>query len=232
MSPDAYRLALQNTYKASLGAVCKTLLGFKDVNERTHKNLIQVLEHPHKRKLCVEPRGSLKTTIGVTANCVWKLINNPNLRIYVVSEVYVNSKNLIREIKGCFESEAFMNVFGDWRGERWGEGEITIKTRTKNLKEASITAGGIGTIKVGQHFDVIIIDDANSNKNSDTPEKCQKVIDFYKYLISILEPNGEFVIIGTRYSSNDLPQMVLDNCGIKNLSEIASHNKKILSQYS
>jgi hypothetical protein len=89
-------------------------------------------------------------------------------------------------------------------GGKWGESEITISTRKRNRKEASITVGGIGTVKVGQHYDMIIGDDYNSPTNSDTPEKCQKVIDHVRYNLNILNPGGEYVFIGTRYAERDV----------------------------
>ena len=75
--------------------------------------------------------------------------------------------------------------------------------------EASITVGGVGTTKVGQHFSLVVGDDYNSPANSKTPEMAQKVIDHYKYNLSILEPGGTYVIIGTRYSENDLIGYIL-----------------------
>ena len=228
----AHKEALKVIYRKSLAAVCINLLGFADVNPHTHGNMIRTLEHPHDRKMIVEPRGSLKTSIAITGYCIWRLLNNPNLRILIMSEVYVNSKNLVREIKAIMESKNFVELYGSWKGPQWGEAEITIKPRTKVYKEASITAGGIGTSKVGQHFDIILLDDINGSKNSDTPEKCAKVHEFYRYLASILEPNGEMMIVGTRYSQADCIGRILeDECGIKDLKEIPLHNQKILDMY-
>jgi hypothetical protein len=131
-------------------------------------------------------------------------MRNPNLSILLDSELYTNSKNLLREIKGHLLSSAFTRIFGNVEGGKWDEGEIILSTRTQNRKEASITVGGIGTTKVGQHYDLIIGDDYNSASNSDTPEKCQKVLDHYKYNLNILNPGGEYLIIGTRYAELDV----------------------------
>jgi hypothetical protein len=104
-----------------------------------------------------------------------------------------------------------VQLFGDFKSNQWAEGSITIKQRTKILKEASITASGVGTGKTGQHYDVIIHDDLNSSKNSQTKEMRDKVINHYKLNTSILEPEGIMVIIGTRYSADDVIGWVLDN---------------------
>ena len=93
--------------------------------------------------------------------------------------------------------------FGNQVGSKWDEGEVIV-TRTKIKKEASITAGGLGTTRVGQHYDLIIGDDYNSPQNSETPEKCQKVIDHVRYNLNILNPHGEYLFIGTRYAERDV----------------------------
>lgn len=126
--------------------------------------------------------------------------------------MYTNSKNLLREIKTHLESERLTNLFGPFKTDsNWNEGEITVRQRTKNLKEATITAGGVETTKVGQHYDLIIFDDMNSDKNSNTQEGREKIINHYKMSTAILDPGGTIVVIGTRYAHNDLIGHILEN---------------------
>ncbi len=166
------------------------------------------------------PRGTFKSTLGSVSYPIWRLLKDPNLTILIDSEIYTNSKNFLREIKGHFQSERMINLFGEQVGGKWDEGEIIIRGRTQNRKEASITVGGIGTTKVGQHYDIIIGDDMNSPANSETPEKCQKVIDHFRYNGNILNPGGEYLIIGTRYSERDVIGFCLSEIlGEKHLAE-------------
>jgi hypothetical protein len=209
---EAARLAVSNGYRRSLYLTAKTLLGYKDINRDTHGGIISALESPRARKLICVPRGCLKSTIACVAYPIWLLLRNPNLRILIDSELYTNSKNFLREIKAQLETPRMTSVFGTFKSDtNWNEGKITIRQRTIVKKEASITVGGVGTTKVGQHYDVIIGDDYNSNKNSLTPEGCEKVINHYRYNQSILEPDGTYVVIGTRYSENDLIGFILKN---------------------
>lgn len=204
--------ALNSIYKNSLYRTAKHLLSYKDINEKTHGGIIRALESDSKRKLICVPRGCLKSTIACVSFPIWLLINNPNLRILIDSELFNNSKNFLREIKAHLVSPRLTKIFGEFKtDENWNASEITIRQRTEVKKEASITVGGVGTTKVGQHYDVIIGDDYNSNKNSATPEGCQKVIDHYRYNTSILEPMGIYVVIGTRYSELDLIGFILKN---------------------
>jgi hypothetical protein len=127
------------------------------------------------------------------------------------SEIYSNSKNFLREIKGHIESPQFKMLFGDWKGDVWQEGEIIIKTRTKVYKEPSIVCAGVETTKVGMHFDVIIHDDLCSDNNMQTEDSREKVIRHYQMNTSILEPNGIMIVIGTRYHEQDIIGHIIEN---------------------
>ena len=193
------KLFLSNFYLFS-----KFFLYYTDITKETHAQFISVFESKATRKIMVMPRGTFKSTLGSVAYPIWRLLKDPNLTILLDSELYTNSKNFIREIKGNLDSERMRLFFGDQKGSKWDEAEIIVKTRTKNIKEASITAGGVGTTKVGQHYGLIIADDYNSPQNSETPEKCQKVIDHTRYCMNILNPGGEYLWIGTRYAERDV----------------------------
>lgn len=211
MNEEAYRLALQEAYCDSLYHTCTSLFGFKDVTTRTHRGIITALEDENTRKLICVPRGTLKSTICSVAYPIWRLMKNPNLRILLDSELYTNSKNLLREIKGLTQTQKFIDYFGDWKTEVWNESEIIIKPRNKVLKEASITVGGIGTTKVGQHYDEIIGDDYNSPSNSNSKEQRDQVISHFQYNQAILEPGGRYIVVGTRYAEEDLIGWIISN---------------------
>lgn len=209
---SAAKGALKIVYNDSLFHTATTLLGYRDVNKSTHGGIIDALESENSRKLICVPRGCLKSTIACVSYPIWRLNKNPNLRILIDSELFTNSKNFLREIKQQLESPRLTRIFGQYKSDtNWNEAEITIRQRTVVKKEASITVGGVGTTKVGQHYDLIIGDDYNSNKNSATAEGRAKVIDHYRYNISILEPTGTYVVIGTRYSEDDLIGFILKN---------------------
>ena len=208
---------IADKYRSSLYLTCKDLLGYKDISRPTHGGIIRALEAPTRRKLICVPRGCFKSSIAVVGYCVHSLINNPNLRILIDSELYSNSTTFLREIKAHMESEKLTRIFGTFKtGSVWNEGEITIAQRTIPKKEASITCGGIGTTKVGQHYDVIIGDDYNSPKNTGTPEGRRKVIDHIRYNMSILDPGGAYLFTATRYHEEDASGFILrDLMGIK-----------------
>lgn len=196
---------LADTYRKSLFATSHGLLGMKDVSRSSHMEMIKILESPSQRRIIVAPRGSLKSSIGVVAYSIWKLLINPNERILIDSAVYTNSKNFIREIKSHLESDRLTRLYGTFKTDtNWTEGSITISQRSHPYKESSITAGGLGATKVSQHYSTIIMDDISADKNSATIELRQKVIDHYKMNIALLEPDGVLTVIGTRYAADDI----------------------------
>lgn len=212
LSPDEQRVALREVFKASLYRTAKYLLGYKEITAYTHRETVQCLESPTTRKLIVLPRGCFKSSLGSASYPIWRLLKNPNERILLDSELYSNSKNFLREIKGHLESPTLTELFGPFRNDScWNEGEILINQRNRIYKEASITASGIGSEKTGQHYSVIICDDLNSPSNSATQEGRDKVVQHYRYLTSILEPDGTLVVIGTRYAEMDIPGFILHN---------------------
>jgi len=210
---DAINSILRDKFKASLFLTCRHLLGYKDITSHTHGAMIEALESLTKRKLCLMPRGTFKSSIASVAYPIWTLMRDPNARVMLDGEVFSNSSKMIVEIKGHLQSEFFVSVFGDWKGPLWTDSEITIAPRTKNLKDPSIAASGIETTRVGRHVDLIVCDDLHSDNNSRTPEACKKVVDHFKMLTPILEPVGlsTIVVVGTRYSAADVYQYILDD---------------------
>jgi hypothetical protein len=223
MNPEKFECI--KMFYNSLYLTSKILLNYKEVEKEVHGPIFKILESDVKKKLIVCPRGAFKSSICVVSYAIWQLIRNPNLRILIDSELYSNSKTFVREIKEKIQTPMFIDLFGNWLGPIWTEGAFTVSVRDKIYKEPSIMAGGIGTVKTGLHFDLIIHDDLNSKKNSNTPEACQKIIDHYKYNLSILEPEGSVVVVGTRYSMKDLIGHIIEH-------EIQEDQSKIYESYT
>lgn len=203
---DYYR----SVFRSSLLGCAKGLLGYEEVNKKTHGSTIKALEAKEKRALICMPRGTFKSSLASVAYPIWLLLRNPNERILIDSELYTNSKNYLREIKGHLLKSELTSLFGEFKDDScWNESEILIKQRTKVHKEASITAAGIGTEKTGQHYTTVICDDLNSPNNSGTEEGIEKVLNHFRMMTSILEPTGKLILIGTRYHERDCIGMVL-----------------------
>ncbi|RPI49561.1 MAG: hypothetical protein EHM49_09745, partial [Deltaproteobacteria bacterium] len=192
----------------------KYVLGYAQVEEVPHRELCDRLVSDTKKKLILLPRGSFKSTIATISFPIWKLTQDPNLRILISSETYGQSKTFLTAIKQQIEAnELFKTIYGELKKEDtvWRQEEITVAGRTKVAREPSIGVSGVGQTKVGLHYDIIILDDVVSDRNINTPDQIAKTINHYKLLLSILEPGGLLIIIGTRYSFADLYGHLLEN---------------------
>ncbi len=199
-------------YQHDFFSFLQNVLEYHDVNVKTHGDIIKCLTDESLKKLIVQPRGSLKSSICTVGFSTWNIIKNPNVRILIDSAFYKNSKNFIREIRAHLKKPILTKLFGEFEHPtNWSEGSITVRQRTKALKESTVTASGIGASKVSQHYDIIIIDDINDEKNSRTLELRENVLDHYRRTISLLEPGGILIIVGTRYSANDVIGFVFEN---------------------
>lgn len=159
----------------------------------------------NSRTLILAPRGHGKSTICTVAYAIYKLLNEPNLRILIISNTDTQAVTLLGEIKQQIESPSFQKLFGDLRGEPWHNHRITLRTRDKIFKEASVTAmGAHGPVIMG-HYDIIIVDDSVDERNARSEVKRRALRTWYlKTLLPTLEPWGELHVLGTRWHPLDL----------------------------
>lgn len=162
-------------------------------------------------RLYLAPRGLGKSTILTVVDSVMIPLQFPDVRILIASRVKDMAKDLLSEIQGCFENERFVDLFGDLRGDKWGTGEATVKTRVKKWKEPTWLAAGADGPVTSKHFDHIKADDLVDEKNARTEGERARIHTFmYKTLVPTLMhvrddgSPGEIDMIGTRYHPDDL----------------------------
>uniref|UniRef100_A0A6M3K7M0 Putative terminase n=1 Tax=viral metagenome TaxID=1070528 RepID=A0A6M3K7M0_9ZZZZ len=169
-------------------------------------------------------RNTLKTTLlaGLMARFIGR---DRNIRIYYCTNVHSLSLEMsravqhqlahnekIHEIYGRFEPEGAKQSVA--RGEdddaNWTQAHWTVKGRTKYLKEPTFTAGSVGKTAVGNHFDIIILDDCVDYENTKTAESINALIEWFKLVRSLRDkkstygPGGCTLVVGTRYEDGDL----------------------------
>jgi hypothetical protein len=164
-------------------------------------------------RLLLFPRGSFKSTIASVAYPLWRLSKDKNLRILIDSQTLDQSTVFLNGVKSHIErNERFRDIFGDWKHiPGWEKESIEIAGRDSRLRDPSIRVGGINKPVTGGHYDIIIADDLHDQKNSQTEEQCKKVIEHWQLLFPILAPQGEMIVIGTRWSPFDLYGWILRN---------------------
>jgi predicted phage terminase large subunit-like protein len=171
----------------------------------------------HQQTLDLAPRGCGKTRIGDIGYAAWKAVNNPNIRILIVSDTDTHAVRFLGTIKAVLESHPILKqYYGELRGNKWTDHEIVLKTRTdKTLTEATISAMGMysGAVTTG-HYSVIIADDLINFDNSRTEGQRERSKDWFKTtLLPTILPGGEIHCLGTRYHYSDLWDMVQNEFG-------------------
>jgi predicted phage terminase large subunit-like protein len=185
---------------------------YKPIIADFHYEMMKFAEGSSKRKLILVPRGHFKSSLITVPLIIQTLLKNPNARILITNATLDNSQGFLRSIKGYMESnEKLRYLFGEFKSDKWNEGEIIIKQRNKKqIKESSVMASSVDKSIVSQHFDLIIGDDLVNRESINTREQLIKTKTYYKDLLDLLDPEGQIVIIGTRWHYDDLYQYILD----------------------
>jgi hypothetical protein len=186
---------------------------------KLHKDgLAWVNDGAHKRRLILWPRGHLKTTTFTQSEMVRKALLDPDVRILISSAKWDNAKRILLGIKGILATEQFIELYGDLlpkttsaKTYKNNDSELTLMNRVNmRLNQATFTTTGIDKEMTSQHYDFIVHDDLVARDNVGTTEMMDKVIQYYRDCVSLLDPKKEMWIIGTRWHPLDLYGFLID----------------------
>lgn len=202
---------VRNACKNSLHFLCTKMLGYNDW-DLIHDDIEKFVSRKSLRKLLLVPRGHLKTAIVTKGFAIQSLLRNPDVRILIANQVWDKSREMLYEIKQLLtEKTDLPKLFGEFVSERWREDDIVIKQRRKALAAPTIGTSGVEAELTSSHYDIIILDDLQGEKNFQTPESREKVKRYYRSMIDLIEPGGLIVVIGTRWHLDDVYQYIIDN---------------------
>jgi len=185
-----------------LAPVHKEICGFIDKDKK-------------KKKLLLIPRAHLKSTVVTVSRCVQAIVKDPSIRILIANANYSNACSFLTEVKRHLKFNEKVHMFwGDLSkdAEKWSESQIMLSKSgvVGSKKEPTVTAMGVDSSLTSQHYDMIIMDDLVNDKTVNTMDQIQKTINFYKECLNLLEPDGEVIIIGTRWHDSDLYGWIMD----------------------
>lgn len=192
----------------------RRVLGYQ-FDHNPHRELCGFVDQlPDKKtELMLAPRGCFKTSIISQAYPTRRIIDNPNIRILLDSVALSNSQDNLKVIRGFFENnQKIKELYGDFYGKNltWNDTEFVVSRRTNSrLKEPTVRASGIDKVQIGPHYDLIIADDLHNRDNFRTVEQVQKVKEHIRLIFGLLDPGGEFIIGGHRWSYTDAYSMVM-----------------------
>lgn len=170
--------------------------------------------------LCLMPRGTLKSSVVTMGFAIQWLLNFPDDRVLIDSETFSKSTAFLTEIRGHYEDndelrKVFEHIYGvmpdaNHRKDTWADRAINLACRSRKRKEESISCAGIDVTKNGMHYDLVIMDDLHSEKNTKNADQIEQVKEHYRLVYSLLDPGKPAIVIGTRWDYNDLYQMIID----------------------
>lgn len=208
---------LRKKYKSNSYLLAKDLLGFKDLTIDFHyKNICVKMDEPRKKqiRLWLLPRGFFKTTILTITQAIKLQINNPSIRIAIISSVLANAEDMVSAIGFPYlTNEKFRMLFSEWCPKKpsapettWTKQEIHIPNRGgRPVMEGTFEAFGADSTTTSRHFDHLIIDDLVTRENTTTRDQMNKVREMWKSIFPLRnDPDTPIEVIGTRWDDNEL----------------------------
>lgn len=152
-------------------------------------------------------------SITITVDYVtWRICQNPNFRVLIVSQtqrlaadfLYAIKQRLTHPMYEDLQAAYAAGVGFNSKSASWQATRITFgdELRESSEKDPNIEAVGIGGQIYGKRADMIIIDDAVTLANANDFERQIKWLT--QDVRSRLNPTGKLIVIGTRVSAVDL----------------------------
>jgi len=204
------------SYEFDFYTFTKKVLNYNKLGEM-HKEWCKEATLSDKRKLFLKPRGTYKSTIYTVAYPIYKLLHNPNERILIVNATSENAEAFLREITSHFvRNERFISLFGHKIDPRAAKiSSITFLNRTTYHKEPTISTIGVLGNLVSAHYSTIICDDLCNQQDRESPSIRERKKKWFQDLLSILDPGGELIVVGTRWHFKDLYNYIMEDLNPK-----------------
>tara|TARA_Y100000296_G_scaffold66371_1_gene78400 strand:+ start:31459 stop:33237 length:1779 start_codon:yes stop_codon:yes gene_type:complete len=186
-------------FKPFLYDVMTSLLGFECSDIQL--DIADWLEYGPKYRMVQAQRGQAKTTI-TAAYAVWRLIHDPTTRILIVSA----GGDMATEIANwVIQIVMGMEILECLRPDRSAGDRVSVKAFDIHYelkgpeKSPSIACVGITSNMQGKRADVLIADDVESSKNSQTELQRERLRHLTKDFTSICS-DGDIIYLGTPQS--------------------------------
>ncbi len=150
-------------------------------------------------------RGIGKTFI-TAAYVVWRLWKDPDLKVLIVSANEAFANEIATFIRQIIWHEAGEDLWSDLRPKQ-GQRQSTLAFDVgpaKASKSPSVKAAGITGQITGSRAGLILSDDVEVPKNSETETMREKLKEKTKEYAAILSPDGEIIYLGTPQSEQSI----------------------------
>ncbi len=175
-------------------------------------------------KMVLWPRGSFKSAVFDIGLAAWEIARNPDIRILVASETGKQAREFVEKTKEIIDSPWFKERFGIHRGANWKLGSFKSVQRTRpEIKEPTLQASGVGEVRTGWHWDLVIMDDVCSQENTKTPESIETLWFWFAETLAQLDPGCRLLVIGTLHHYADIYCRIQKTPAMAALFEFSIH---------
>lgn len=213
MSSDQLDI-MRRTGRIDLYFFAKSILGFRDLSPVLHGDVCSfITDDTTRRKLLMIPRGHFKSSIGTVAYPLWRIVNNPNIRILIAGSTHENAASFLQLTrlilegqKRCMLPVLYPEILPTATSKKiaWNNQALCVP-RTEAYPVATIEAVGAGAATAGRHHDIIIKDDIVSEKTARSESEMRTIIEWHKTSDALFDvpSQGVDIVIGTRWGFDD-----------------------------
>lgn len=137
-----------------------------------------------------------------------RMMENPNVRICVISKTQEFAKKIVHQVKQHLELPKYAKLQarfmpeGGWKGDGWTKTAIYLSGIDTAQNDPTLQALGLGGQIYGSRLDVIICDDLIDLKNVHTSKD---IVDWIgTEVASRMDDDGVLIVLGTRMGQPDV----------------------------
>lgn len=203
--------------KKSLFFTARFLGGFDKMTVDFHGRLANWVESHlrsnNRRLMVLTSRIFYKTSLLTKAGVLWFIINRPDVSILIMQASAQKATDVMNHISLLLHSERFAHYFPELVPDktcRDNSEEIDVPTHPAHAP--TISARGINSKVTGGHYDIHILDDIIDETIMESEIEMERAIRWFKGSAPLFTSgeHGIRIVIGTRWSLNDLYQYVKD----------------------
>lgn len=171
-----------------------------------------------RRVLINVPPNHAKTMVLSIGYTTYRIVENPNINILLVSKTQEMAKKILYAVKQRLTHPRYARLqaryapIDGWKAtaDQWSATKVYLggEARDSGEKDPTIEAVGVGGQIYGSRASLIILDDVVTLSNSSEFEKQNDWI--RQEVASRLGPGGQIIVVGTRVAALDLYRYLRD----------------------
>ncbi|RLA43997.1 MAG: hypothetical protein DRQ97_11990 [Gammaproteobacteria bacterium] len=162
----------------------------------------------------IRPRGTVKSATATIPLPIWAHINSPEIACAVIGAKFKDiAEDFSKATRATFEGNdrhsRLVELYGQFKGGAGRDWQVakmtTAKRQNLGRSDPTYAAFSIGKGATGGHFDLLIMDDPVTRETMEGDQEwLEKVWATYTRIPYLINRNGLFYLVMTRYHDNDL----------------------------